>query len=120
MDLQSPQAGTREGTRHNCDHDRQAAEDKKEPIFGIILLAYHKSGVFIRIASPTFRHAFLQELQLNMKTDNLHDAGGYLVNTWSIFYVVHSLPRIRLPSLWKYIAKIMPTPEPDMTYRYSL
>jgi hypothetical protein len=30
MDLQSPQAGTREGTRRNCDHDRQAAEDKKD------------------------------------------------------------------------------------------
>jgi hypothetical protein len=118
MDLQSPQAGTRKGTRHKCDHDRQAAEDKKEPIFGIILLAYHKSGVFIRIASPTFRHAFLHELQLNMKTDNLHDAGGYLVNMWSIFYVIHS--RIALASRRKNIAKIMPTPEPDMTYRYSL
>jgi hypothetical protein len=91
-------------------HDRQATEDKKEPIFGIILLTYDKSGVFIRIASPTFRHAFVQELQLNMKTDNLHDAGGYLVNMGSIFYVIHFLPRITLASRRKNIANSIPSP----------
>ncbi len=40
---------------HTSDHDRQASEDDKEGPFGIIRLAYHKSGFFIRMGSPTFR-----------------------------------------------------------------
>jgi hypothetical protein len=36
--------------RHMCGHGRQTAEDHKEQFFGIIRLAYYKSGFFIRMA----------------------------------------------------------------------
>ncbi len=38
------------------DHDRQAAEDNKEGLFGIIRLTLYKSGIFIEIVPPTFRN----------------------------------------------------------------
>jgi len=44
------------------DHDCQAAEDDREQFFGIIRLAYNKSGFFIRMAPPTFRAFYTYNL----------------------------------------------------------
>ena len=56
--------------------------------------------------------SFLGQLQLNIKTDNLHDAGGYLVNTWSIFQVTEL---ILPPQLAAEHRENHAQPEPDMT-----
>ena len=53
------------GLASRCDYDRQVAEVNKERLFGIIRLAYHKSGIFYRDSSSSLKKrpegCYLQE-----------------------------------------------------------
>ncbi len=45
------------GLKSQCDYDRQVAEVNKERLFGIIRLAYRKSGIFYRNHSSSLAGA---------------------------------------------------------------
>jgi hypothetical protein len=71
--------------RHMSDHDRQAAEDHEEQFFGIIRLAYDKSGFFYPESFSSLQEPLTVPKGLNASTI------FFKKTTFGTFFV-HGLP----------------------------